>query len=541
MKLLTTIKYFAERFFVTSAKTNSVIYLGIIFTFLIFKSSLMLGNDCTTPTIVNLCPGATYNSETTTGQINDKTAWKASLAAFQYNLIGNDNVYEVNIPVGSVNLWVDVNSPATFYAISTSTCSQLYYNSLVGYSAGCRRISYNVSGITKLYIWIDHANAFDFNYSISFSVVQSIVTTTKGTIKSSAGCISPIFNSRFGLTYNGTQMPYPLVYSPLNTPGTCCYQIFLQNTTGIEALKKISFTFGADLQNPIASTSSFPGFYAAGNWVATQISTNTVEFNFVAANGRGDSDGLPSICHQYNFCLNFTPVSNNFIPTITNFTWWGDGYGNVTTYNGCFSSTLCNPGGMTCTSANCISPGSSSASTGSGSSSDPFLSVNFVNINAVKTDKAVVLSWATIENDMPSAFEIQKSYDLVSFETIEKINSKNNYYSEYSYIDEYVSTNPVYYRIKETDLDGKIEYSKIIEVNNFVLSIYPNPVSDKINIRSSSYIKKVIISTSDGMDIRSYELESKDATIDVSNLEKNIYFLKVITENEVVVKKIFIE
>ena len=81
--------------------------------------------------------------------------------------------------------------------------------------------------------------------------------------------------------------------------------------------------------------------------------------------------------------------------------------------------------------------------------------------------------------------------------------------------------------------DGNIE---LVE-NNF--NIYPNPVNDRLYIETESEIEEVVVYDVYGriQNLRNSETQKLGNSIDVSNLNSGVYFVKVVTANGEVVKR----
>ncbi len=104
-----------------------------------------------------------------------------------------------------------------------------------------------------------------------------------------------------------------------------------------------------------------------------------------------------------------------------------------------------------------------------------------------------LIEWITTFEYKNQLFEIEKSFDAKEFFRIgtEKPTNKTQVQS-YSFTDKY-ATEAAYYRLKQFDEDGKINYSKTIFINNQKetgfeeFSVYPNPVSssatDEIHLK----------------------------------------------------------
>ena len=79
-----------------------------------------------------------------------------------------------------------------------------------------------------------------------------------------------------------------------------------------------------------------------------------------------------------------------------------------------------------------------------------------------------------------------------------------------------------------------------IEENEASLNIYPNPVNDKLYIESESEIKEVVVYDVYGrvQNLRNSETQQLSNSIDVTDLNSGVYFVKVVTENGETVKRI---
>ena len=76
----------------------------------------------------------------------------------------------------------------------------------------------------------------------------------------------------------------------------------------------------------------------------------------------------------------------------------------------------------------------------------------------------------------------------------------------------------------------------IIEHQDNFLKIYPNPVSDIVNIYSESFIKKIKLFTNIGQLLIDSDVQNHNFKIDMSEFEKGVYLIKVKTKNGVIAK-----
>jgi hypothetical protein len=119
------------------------------------------------------------------------------------------------------------------------------------------------------------------------------------------------------------------------------------------------------------------------------------------------------------------------------------------------------------------------------------LPVKLKSITAKRNvDKSITINWA-VDNEINSKhYLIERSLDGINFTAVGIQAAKNNAGGSfnYSFIDNKVSGNGYYYRIKNIDIDAKYAYSAIAKVSALDLeaatSVYPNPVVNKtINIQ----------------------------------------------------------
>ena len=117
----------------------------------------------------------------------------------------------------------------------------------------------------------------------------------------------------------------------------------------------------------------------------------------------------------------------------------------------------------------------------------PLRLVSFIAVNQI--DK-VALKWRTDFEIGVSHFTIQRSKDARDFSDIGTIQSANNSSGHlYNFIDERPLSGKSYYRLVETDLDGKKTYLQIRSVDitpSPQVIFYPNPVTDgQLNLLSN--------------------------------------------------------
>lgn len=101
---------------------------------------------------------------------------------------------------------------------------------------------------------------------------------------------------------------------------------------------------------------------------------------------------------------------------------------------------------------------------------------------SVNEQRKAVINWATVFEAPNEKIELEKSTDGISFISISAIDCKESSIAErkYTYEDMSFFADPAaYYRIKLTEADGKISYSKTVYVSNShstSVTLYPNPL-----------------------------------------------------------------
>jgi len=144
----------------------------------------------------------------------------------------------------------------------------------------------------------------------------------------------------------------------------------------------------------------------------------------------------------------------------------------------------------------------------------------------------VSLKWATESETNASVFNIQRSKDAVTFETIGTVAAAGESKSmrEYLFDDSSLENGIYYYRLQQLDIDGSYEFTRIIslKVNERTeIKIYPNPVSERLNIQSEIEINSVEIINS--MGIKSYTKSPKTHffNLEMVNFTPGLYIIKI--------------
>lgn len=132
------------------------------------------------------------------------------------------------------------------------------------------------------------------------------------------------------------------------------------------------------------------------------------------------------------------------------------------------------------------------------------LPISVEAFTAVAKGDDVELKWQVSANSTPRSFEVEKSADGMSFKSVGTVASNSNWSNvQYSFIDQSATEGLSYYRLKLTDADGVITYSKITTINisgaqNKRVNVYPTVVAGgSFYIKSAQAIRNAVVTISD--------------------------------------------
>jgi hypothetical protein len=125
--------------------------------------------------------------------------------------------------------------------------------------------------------------------------------------------------------------------------------------------------------------------------------------------------------------------------------------------------------------------------------SDSNIPVELTSFNAAVSGKTVNLTWKTATELNNSGFDVERKYSGKNWQKVVFVKGRGttSEISEYSFVDKPEKTGVVQYRLKQMDLDGTYEYSKVVEVDltlpdKYELSQnYPNPFNPTTSIKYS--------------------------------------------------------
>ena len=117
------------------------------------------------------------------------------------------------------------------------------------------------------------------------------------------------------------------------------------------------------------------------------------------------------------------------------------------------------------------------------------LPVELINFRADRTETTTNIKWSTLSESENKKFSIERSSDGLIFEKIGSVKGKVNSHSnvDYEFIDkEPLNKSTAYYRIRQTDLNGKHKFSDVLSVNYREANVYHDGINLHINFDQKS-------------------------------------------------------
>jgi hypothetical protein len=163
------------------------------------------------------------------------------------------------------------------------------------------------------------------------------------------------------------------------------------------------------------------------------------------------------------------------------------------------------------------------------------LPVTLISFEAKAVENFVETSWSTSHEVNNDHFEVERRMDS-GWETIGKVErSQDAGIRRYRYVDERPLAGENLYRLKMVDLDGTFAHSRIVSVQfagkRETLSLYPNPVSDRLFIKTDkNLISEISIINMQGRQVLNQKTLPVDG-INVIHLSAGTYVVLVKESN----------
>ncbi len=170
------------------------------------------------------------------------------------------------------------------------------------------------------------------------------------------------------------------------------------------------------------------------------------------------------------------------------------------------------------------------------------LATEDIRFSGRNNNQVALLNWISSGKDI-TRFDLERSFDGKSFQTIAVANAVTNSsvdhnYSETDLISNF-SSKLIYYRLKISKTNSQITYSKVVIIKNtnalaeeFVIT--PNPATDYLQVIFKQVSKSKIairIYNSTGNEVQSVVLKSENEKISLKQLPPGIYFVHAYSQD----------
>ncbi len=173
------------------------------------------------------------------------------------------------------------------------------------------------------------------------------------------------------------------------------------------------------------------------------------------------------------------------------------------------------------------------------------LPIELISFDALCNNNRVNLIWTTASQTNNDHFTIERTADGINYETVGRVKGavNSNQTLHYSFIDDKPLRGTSYYRLKQTDLNGKSKDLTLASVTcdgKVEFTIHPNPSEGIISIDGAEPDNDIIITDVLGQIIFQTKITDSRNSIDLTDQLNGVYFVKILSANGLITKKIII-
>ena len=173
------------------------------------------------------------------------------------------------------------------------------------------------------------------------------------------------------------------------------------------------------------------------------------------------------------------------------------------------------------------------------------LPIELYQFDAKRVDDRVHLSWITISELNNDYMAVERSQNGIDFYEIGRVDGSGtiSFEQAYDFIDESPRPGLNYYRLRQVDFDGSVEYHRVVVVDmegqvDQKIQILPNPANEIAELQlgqSFDEQTEIFIYNTNGQLIAQQKLQAgtTNLELDLSNLASGMYQLKWVHQNEV--------
>lgn len=177
------------------------------------------------------------------------------------------------------------------------------------------------------------------------------------------------------------------------------------------------------------------------------------------------------------------------------------------------------------------------------------LPIELLSFKGFCENQNIILEWKTASEVNNDFFTIEKSFNGLDWLIIGKVNGagNSNLQQDYMFKDTTSYNEKLYYQLKQTDFNGDYTYESVISINKCKdfdatsFLFFPNPSKGIFNLLydgNKNEINEINIFDTSGKHV--YSSLNYQSTIDLSDKEPGLYYVRVMKNFEVIYLKIIV-
>lgn len=168
---------------------------------------------------------------------------------------------------------------------------------------------------------------------------------------------------------------------------------------------------------------------------------------------------------------------------------------------------------------------------------DVVLPIEGTELKVAVQNSSVALNWNTLSETNNVGFDIERSQDGKAFRAIgnvatQAIDGNSAQKMAYNFQDNTPLEGANYYRVKQTDKDGKFSYSNVAFVQfkaNSNFHVYPNPATDKVTVTGKD-MQQVVVYNMLGQRVLTATANGETLVMNTADLAAGNYTLQIISK-----------
>ncbi len=175
---------------------------------------------------------------------------------------------------------------------------------------------------------------------------------------------------------------------------------------------------------------------------------------------------------------------------------------------------------------------------------DLVLPITYTKFTATQTKANITLNWQTATELNNSYFAVERSSNAVSYTTVAQVNSTGTgtTVQDYFYTDKLPLAGNNYYRLKQTDKDGKYSYSKTVSIAFLKpgsIQLYPNPAKEQLTVKglNAAITSTIAVLDAQGKQLLQFTAKAAAYSFSIGSLAPGTYMVRVKDENGIAVEK----